>query len=353
MGTMEYKFILKELTKKTSISGFEEEFSNFLCDKISNLCDNVEIDYFNNVIGSINNDSQKENKYENSIMLAAHMDEIGLMVKSVDDRGFIRFTNIGGIDPKILFAQEVKVHGKKDIIGIIGAKPPHLINNSDRLKGISIKDLYIDTGYTKEELEELVSLGDVISFNTELISLKGSYISSKSLDNRVGICTLMGVMNELKKYKYDKNTIFNFTSTEETLGAGIINSTYSINPKLAIIIDTCHGKVQGSSKEDTFTLGGGPVISIGANFNSKYTKKIINIAKEEKISYQIDVEPGNSGTDAWFTQVSRKGIPTILISIPIKYMHTPIEVMKIDDIKLSVNLITNFLVRLQSELNFR
>jgi len=350
MGTMEYKKILGELTEKPSVSGFESEFSDFLKNKISSYCDEIETDYFNNVIGSINKKKHKSEESKMKIMLSAHMDEIGLMVKSIDENGFIRFTNIGGIDPKVLLAQEVNIHGKKEIFGIIGAKPPHLLEKDEVNKVIDMDKLYIDTGYSKNELENILSIGNVITFNTKLVSLKGNYISSKSLDNRVGICTLIGVIDELKKYKYDRETVFNFTTTEETMLAGIINTSYKITPDLAIVVDTCHGKVQGGSKDDTFILGAGPVISIGPNFNSEYTKKIIDIAKDEKIPYQIDVEPGNSGTEAWATQVSRNGIATILISIPIKYMHTPIEVMKIDDIKLSVKLITSFLIRLENEL---
>ncbi|MEN8908119.1 MAG: M42 family peptidase [Clostridiales bacterium] len=342
MENLEYKKLLAELTGKTSVSGYEYKFSKFLKNEISKYCNNIEIDYFSNVIATFNSGLNLKKK---KIMLTAHIDEIGLMVKSIDKNGFIKFTNIGEVDPKILLSQEVKIHGKRELLGVIGSIPPHLIENYNKHNVVDIDKLYIDTGFSKYELDEIISIGDVISFNVELISLNSNYISSKALDNRAGICTLIGVMNELKKFKYYNETTFNFTSMEETASAGVINSSYRIEPDLAIVIDTCFGKVQGGANEDTFVLGNGPVISIGPNFNSDYSKQIIKIARDEKISHQIDVEPGNSGTEAWATQISRNGIPTLLISIPIKYMHTPIEVMNIDDINLSVKLITNFLMK--------
>lgn len=335
---MDYIGALKDLSMFTGVSGREKEISEFITGLFKKYCDSVEIDKFYNVSGYKKGSAEAGKK----IMIMAHHDEIGMLVKSIDENGFIKFTNIGGIDSKILLAQEVIVHGSKDIYGVIGAKPPHLLKPEETKKAAKMDDLYIDTGFDKENISKLVSIGDVITFKTYPFELKGSKLSSKCLDNRAGVAVLLDIMERLSKLSHIDDVIFVATSQEELGLSGAKIAAYNINPDIAIVVDACHGDIPDASKDETYTLGKGPAIAMGPNLHRTYTKKIIDIAKEENIPYQLDVEPGNTGTEAWATQVSRSGIPTLLVSIPLKYMHTTIETINTNDIKNAGKLVSKF-----------
>ncbi|WP_010243476.1 M42 family metallopeptidase [Acetivibrio cellulolyticus] len=335
---MDHISVLKDLSAFTGVSGREEGISKYIAELFKNYCDSVEIDKFYNVSGYKKGSAEAGKK----IMIMAHHDEIGLMVKSIDENGFIKFTSIGGVDSKILLAQEVVVHGSEDIYGVIGAKPPHLLKPEETKKAAKMDDLYIDTGFNKESISKLVSIGDIITLKTYPFELKGNKLSSKCLDNRAGVGVLLDIMDRLSKLKHNDDIIFVATSQEELGLSGAKIAAYNINPDLAIVIDACHGEIPDASKDETYPLGKGPAIAIGPNLHRQNTKKIIDLAKEENIPYQIDVEPGNTGTEAWATQVSRSGIPTLLVSIPLKYMHTTIETIHINDIKNAGKLVSRF-----------
>jgi len=335
---MEYLNVLKDLSMYVGVSGREKEISQFIEGLFKNYCDEVRIDEFYNVCGYKKGSGDTGIK----IMIMAHHDEIGMLVKSFDDRGFVKFTNIGGIDTKILLAQEVIIHGSEDVYGVIGAKPPHLLKPEETKKAVKMEDLYIDTGLSKETISKLVSIGDVITFKTYPFELKGNKLSSKCLDNRAGVAALLDIMERLSKLSHNDDVIFVATSQEELGLSGAKIASYNINPDMAIVIDACHGEIPDASKDETYALGKGPAIAIGPNLHRAYTNKIIEVAKEENIPYQIDVEPGNTGTEAWATQVSRAGIPSLLISIPVKYMHTTVETLNINDIKNTGKLVSRF-----------
>jgi putative aminopeptidase FrvX len=339
---MDYISVLKDLSTFVGVSGREEAISQYIEGLFKKYCDDVKIDAFYNVCGYKKGSSDSGKK----VMIMAHHDEIGFLVKSIDEKGFVKFTNVGGIDTKILLAQEVVIHGIKDVYGIIGAKPPHLIKPEESKKAVKMEDLYIDTGLSKESISKLVSVGDVITFKTYPFELKGSKLSSKCFDNRAGVASLLDIMERLSKLNHNDDVIFVATSQEELGLSGAKIASYNINPDLAIVIDACQGEIPDVSKEESYPLGKGPAIAIGPNLHRAYTKKLIDMAKEENIPYQIDVEPGNTGTEAWATQVSRSGIPSLLISIPLKYMHTTIETLHINDIKNVGKLVSKFISEL-------
>ena len=190
---MEIKSILEELTKEHGVSGYEYKVSETLANHFKKYCDDVQIDRFGNVIGL-----KKGSKSSGKILVTAHYDEIGLLVKSIDKEGFIRFTKIGGIDPKILLAAEVIIHGKKSIPGVIGAKPPHLLSLQDRRKTMELNDLYIDAGMDYEEITQYVSIGDYITFRPVSLELKSNYFASKALDNRCSFASMLIALKDLK-----------------------------------------------------------------------------------------------------------------------------------------------------------
>lgn len=324
------KAMLKELTELSAVSGNEAGMYNYLCNSFRVYCDSVEVDKFGNIIAL-----KKGLDPTKKIMVTSHYDEIGLLVKIIDEDGFIRFTNIGGVDPKILLAQEVIIHGsgngKKDIYGIIGAKPPHLLTLEESKKAPEIKTMYIDTGMDKETLKAVVSVGDFISFKPCFLELESDMVSSKSLDNRCSVAAMLIALEELSRLKHNQDIYFVSSVQEEVHLTGSITASYNLQPDIAIVLDVCSGDTPDTPKEKTSVCGKGPSIAIGPILNKVLTNRLVDTAKEENIPYQVIVEAGTTGTEAFATQVSRCGIPTVLISIPLRYMHTPLETISAKD----------------------
>jgi len=343
MNTQEF---LHSLSRSTGVSGHEYMYSKEIERVFHDFCDEVRSDELGNVIGIKKGNAENPKK----VMLAAHMDEIGLMVKNIDEKGFISFVNIGGVDPRILLAQEVIVHGKEDLLGIIGAKPPHLQTENESNQAVKIEDLSIDVGLDYEKVKEIVSIGDTITFKAESKKLLNNYISGKSLDDRAGIIVIIECLKELKNFRHEADVFAVATVQEEVGLRGAIVSSYHINPDIGIAIDVCHGETPDASKEDTFSTGKGPVITLGPNIHPALSKKIREIANEYNIAYQTDVDPGNTGTDAWAIQVARSGIPTLLLSIPLRYMHTTVETLCFNDIKNAGRLLALFIQKLEGGL---
>jgi tetrahedral aminopeptidase len=341
---MDYISKVKELSTYTAVPGYEKELSHNIKKMFEKYCQSVEIDDFYNVIG-IKKGSGMENK---KIMITAHIDEIGFMVKSIDERGFIKLSNLGGIDSKILLSQEVIIHGKKKITGIIGAKPPHLLKAEEAKKSVKIDQLSVDTGMDEKTIREFVSIGDIVSFKAEPFALKGNKVSGKTMDNRCGLMALLVIIEELAKIRHEDDIYIVATTQEEVGTRGAIIASYNVQPDIAVVIDACHGDTPDAPKRVNTALGKGPAIGVGPNLHKGITKKIMEIAKDVNIPFQIDVEPGDTGTEAWATQVSRSGIPTILLSIPVRYMHTTIETVNIDDIKNTGRLAAEFIARFDS-----
>lgn len=337
---------LKDLTSMVGVSGHEESLANKLKDEFLEYGFDVEIDKFYNVVAK----KEGKGKEKRSILLTAHMDEIGLMVKGIDEKGFILFTNVGGIDPKVLISKEVIVHGKKDLYGIIGQKPPHLMTKDEYSKVQTINELSIDVGYTKEQLEEIVSVGDVITFRSQPVVLNKSFVSNKTMDNRSGVVTLLLLAKMISCVETDIDVYFAITTGEEFNLAGSTVLAYRINPDFAIVVDACHGAMSEVAKDETFELNKGVVVGIGPNLHKKFSKKIMDVAKDMNMFCQIDVEPENTGTECWAIQVVRHSIPTALISIPVKYMHTMIEMVCEEDLKNAAKLIKEVVCLSKEEL---
>src|SRR5690554_6367858 len=208
---MNIENVLKELSEASGVSGHEQDVVSIVKKYFKEYCDKVTEDSLGNVIG-IKKGTEVDNK---KIMLAAHMDEIGLMVKGIDKNGFITFTNIGGVDQRTLLCQEVIIHGKEDVYGIIGVKPPHVTTEKERSNALGIEDLAIDAGFTKEELESKIKIGDIITIKRNLINLQNDWISGKALDDRAGVIALLTCLKELQNFKHEDDIYFVATVQEE------------------------------------------------------------------------------------------------------------------------------------------
>lgn len=331
------KEILKTLSNMRGVSGFEYLINEKIAEMMKKFADEIYIDNSGSVIAL-----KKAKNPKAKIMLEAHCDEIGLMVKDIDEKGFITFVNIGGVDGRILPGAEVTIHGIKDVWGVVGAKPPHLQSASESEKSIKIKDMAIDTGMSRDEVLEYVSVGDSISLCQMAGELLNNNFCGKSIDDRGGVAALLKVMENVKEEELDCDIYFVAAVQEEVGLRGAKTAAFGINPDMAIAVDVCHG-VTPDNSYNAFDLGTGTVISKGPNIHPKMAEKLINLAKEKDIKYNIDVDGGDTGTDAWAIQVTREGVPTALLSLPLKYMHTSVETINMEDLEATAALMTAFI----------
>ena len=325
---MECGELLKKLGSMSAVTGRENMATEEVAKLFREYCDEVYVDAFYNVVGL------KKGQAENpgTVLVTAHYDEIGLIVTGIEESGFLRFSAAGGVDPKVIGAMEVTVHGKEDLFGVIGAKPPHLIAPEDADKAIKMEDMRIDIGFDGAKARELVTVGDMVSFRNPAQELLNRRLAGKSMDNRSGVVALIEILKELKKLRHEDDVYVVATVQEELGLIGAFCATYNIKADLGIVIDVCHGDMPDPPSDETFPLGKGVAIAVGPILNRKHTKACIKLAKDEKITHQIDPEAGDTGTEAAVHAVAREGIPVILLSIPSKYMHTTVEMVSVDDI---------------------
>jgi putative aminopeptidase FrvX len=320
--------LIIKLSDLRAVSGRENEASDAIAEVFREYCDEVYIDGFYNVVG-LKKGQASEPK---NILITAHYDEIGLIVTDIEESGFLRFAPVGGVDVKTIGAMEVTVHGKHDLFGVIGAKAPHLIDPADKDKAVNFEDMRIDIGLSGEKAKELVTIGDMVSFNSPAQKMMNNRIAGKSLDNRCGVAAIVETLKELIKLNHDDNVYVVATVQEELGLIGAICASYRIDADLAIVIDVCHGDMPGTPADSSFPLGKGTAIGIGPILNREHVKAMIKLAKDEHIPYQIDPETGDTGTEAAAHAVAKEGSPVILLSIPSKYMHTPVEMISVDDV---------------------
>ncbi|MCB2299834.1 M42 family metallopeptidase [Clostridium tagluense] len=335
---MDEKQLLKNLCTAHAPSGREHWIHPQIKEAFEPFCEVTE--------GKLNNlyaiKKGNKNGERKSIMLMAHADEVFLMITEIMPKGFLKFIG-SGIDPKTLVSQEVLIHGKKQIDGIIGIKPPHLMSEEEKEKSVTIKGLTIDTGYSTEKLQEIVSIGDFVTLKRDFYELLNNNVTCKATDDRAGIVAMYTCCKELEKINHDLDVYFVASCQEEVGHRGAKMASYDLLPTLAIAIDVTFDNGPMGDMDRENKLGGGPVICFGPNIHSKFRERLMEIADEYAIPYNVEVESGNTGTDAWDIQVTRGGIPTLLISIPIKYMHTSVEIVNMDDIINTGRLIAKFI----------
>ena len=337
------KELLFNLCNSTGVAGFEfQQTAEIVKSAFKEYCDEVWTDTLGNVIG------HKKGKGKYSVLFAAHMDEIGLMVSGYEKGGFLRFEEVGGYDQRSLVAQEVFVHGKEEVYGIIGVKPPHITTPEEAKNAHKMEDMAIDTGLSDEKLKELVRIGDVVTIKRNMIELRGDTVAGKALDDRAGIAALYQCMKDLKNTECDID-VYYVASVQEELGfQGAYTAAYMIKPDIAIALDVCHALSPDVSEPKGKKLGGGPVISRGLNVHPRVYDSLIKTAKDHYIAHQKSVAPTMSGTDAVAMQITGCGSATGIVSFPLKYMHTSVEVMRLKDIMLTAKLISSYVLDLSA-----
>ena len=341
MEKKELTEILFMLTTQNGVSGDEFCAARTAASLLKKYTPDVTVDDFGNVIANIG----KREEGKPHIMLDAHIDEIGFIVTYISDEGFLKVSNCGGIDRRLLLAQQVEVlcSSGERVFGVITSTPPHL--ESDDKKAPKLEDIYIDTGMSKKKAEELISLGDRVIISSDPCELLGDRVTSKCLDDRAGVLTLIQTLDLLKDELNSLNCSLSvvFSSQEETGERGAKTAAYKVNPDMAIAVDVSFARVFGESNDTCGEMEKGPMIGVSSSLTKAMSNRLIEIAKSEGIPYQIEVMGGTTGTNADAIGVTRSGVKTVTVSIPLKYMHTPVEVISLSDVTNSARLIAEFL----------
>ena len=276
------------------------------------------------------------------LMLDAHMDEIGLIVTDIDKTGFLRFGKLGGIDPRMLPAREIMVMTEPPIFGVIDTLAPHVLETADFDKAIDEKKLCIDVGLSAEEAKARIPLGTPCVFAERCRSLGENLLCSKSLDDRACVAIIIKAMEEIVSDKLSVD-VYCLISTQEELGMrGAVTGAYAVNPDYAIAIDVTHAATPDSKKGETLEMRKGAAIGVGPNMSRNITGALFDIAKDKDIPCQTEVMGGSSGTNGWVIQVSREGVSTAVVSLPLKYMHTPVETVDLADVQAIVSLVSEY-----------
>ena len=328
---------IKKLTHELGVSGDEMRVAAIAADMLREYTSDVTIDEFGNVVGLI--PCGKENAPK--LMLDAHIDQIGFIVTEITDEGFLRFTAIG-VDQRMLPGSEVVVLTKSgNIRGIIGSVPPHLQKKGDSSNSIPIADMAVDIGMTGEQAKQVVSVGDYMTFYGDGFMLGEERFCSKALDDRACFVCILHALDLLRGADLSVDLIISASIKEELGCQGAPFTAYRYKPDFAIAVDVSHAKT-ADAPDVTCDLGKGPIIEIGYNSRPELAELMIKAAKTNDIPYQLSPVPAGSGTNAWTLQPAGCGIGTLVLSLPLKYMHSPVEVMHISDAENLGKLICEF-----------
>ena len=337
---------LKTLVETHAPSGHEAAIREVIRESWLDFVNEFEQDKLGSLIGIKR--ATLPNEGERKIMLSAHMDEIGLMVREIVD-GFIYVHRISGVDNRVMLAKPVIVHGKRPLPGVVAAAPPHLLEAEERKKYPSFDQLVIDVGLPADEVESLVNVGDLITSEAPMIELQGSYLAAKAMDDRASVAAVTVALHELQMMQHSWDVYATATVQEESGLLGAATAAYHIQPDIAIAIDVTFAEQPGVPSDEANEMGGGPAIGLGANFHPKLFDKIVEVAKEYEIKHQIEPAVGATGTDAAAIQLAHEGIPTLLLSLPLRNMHSPVETLHLRDIERTGRLMAQFIASLDND----
>lgn len=336
---------LKELCLATGVAGAEVQEASLVAEKLlKEYTNDTKID----VLGSVQGFIKSKKEGVKTILLDAHIDEIGMIITSIDDKGFLKFSKCGGIDLRGLSAQMVTVHGKdgaNKIMGVVGSKPPHILPPEEANKVDSIDNMFIDIGMNKEEAEKVIDLGDVATIHSDFNELLNGRVSCKALDDRAGVVSILHALENLKGKDLDYNIAIQFSTREELGGQGAKVSTYTIEPDFAIAVDVGFATTPDAKAHLCGELDKGVMVGYHPTLDKSMSDQLVQIAEKKDIPFQIEVSGGRgTGTNADSIITTKHGVKTALLSIPERYMHTPIEVVSVDDVKATGNLISEFIL---------
>ena len=348
---------LERMVSTPSATGTEWQVASIVRERLGEVSDEIRTDVMGSVHATLFGTAHETTEEVPRVMIAAHMDEIGFMVNYIDDDGFLYFKTVGGVDAALLPGLRMDVHtAQGDLRGVVGRMPIHLVPADERKQVAPIEKLCIDLGLPAEEVKERVRIGDTITYGVGLEFFGDDLIVSRALDDKSCVFIATRVMEELQaRGRAAADCIFAATVQEEIGLRGGETSAFSDDPDIAIAFDVTHATDYpgvDKAKHGSVKLGSGPVIARGPNINPVVFERLVAAAEAEGIPYQLEAEPGVTGTDAGAMQVQRGGIATGVLSLPLRYMHTPNEVISMKDVEASIKLLTRFIKDLEPDLSF-
>lgn len=326
--------VLKDLTDANGVSGVEEP-AVAVAQKYLEKYGEVRIDALGNLICEIQGNG-------NHIMLDAHIDRVGMVVTQITPEGFLRVSACGGVDNRTLCAQEVTILGSKEVFGVITSVPVHLQNDADERKAIKTDEAIIDVGMSYKQASQYISVGDRVVINSEFLYLEGDRMACHAFDDRAGVASILFALDYLKKLGVKRRITVSFSTREETGASGATTSAFSSQADEFIAVDVSFAKTPDSKAEECGILKKGPMIGIAPSLTYSVSKKLKEVAVSKSIPYQFEIMGGKTGTNADSMSISRGGMKSGLVSIPLRYMHTGIEVVSLSDIENTGLLIANY-----------
>jgi putative aminopeptidase FrvX len=330
---------LQEASVRFGPSGHEREIAEWLKTRFDPLCDTVEIDPLFNVLATLKPTAKPaRGGRAPKLLLCAHMDEIALMVTEILKDGSLRLGNVGGVDPRILPAAVVTVHGHAaggkpiKLTGVIGAKPPHLLTEEERKQNYQRKDLYVDLGLPVDKVKRQVQVGDLVTLTGRTAGLLNGRAAGKTMDDRACIAVMLEAAERLRRMSHATEVVFACTTQEEVGCRGAKVAAHNVNPDLALIMDVSHAPIPASKPDTTVPLDA-PAATYGPYIQYKLLEKLKQTAKDHNVKLNLEQAERYTGTDTDSVQVAREGIPCVLIDLPLKYMHTTVELLDTNAIK--------------------
>ena len=335
--------ILRALCGVGAPSGFERPAVLAARELLEPLVDEIWIDR----LGSLGGVRRCGKPGAKKLLLDAHLDEVGLVVTGIKD-GFLRF-KANGVDVRMLPDREVTILTQPPILGVVACLPPHVLSAEEREKAPEIKDLYVDTGLSQEEAERRIPVGTPMVYRTDFTVLGERQLCAKAMDDRACFAALLRTAELLRDQELDMDLYIVGSVCEETGGVGARVLAQGLSPDFCVAVDVTHGKTPDSPKEGAFVMGSGPVVGIGPNMARWMVRRLLDEAEKLGLAVQKEVMEGSSGTNGWELQIANEGIATAVLSVPLKYMHTPVEVVEPGDIEATARLLAAFAEHLGGE----
>lgn len=332
---------IRLLTQTYGVSGDEFRVSKVAAQLMEPLCDRVETDDFGNVYGY--RDAARPGA--KTLLLDAHIDQIGFMITDVTEDGFLRFTQVGGVDQRMLLGSELTVITRdgRELLGVVAAMPPHLQKAGDQKKSVPITEMVVDIGMTGEQARQAVHVGDYMAFANDMMELQGGAICGKAFDDRACLVCLLYAMELLQGKKLPLNVVLAASTKEETGFQGGIATAHRVHPDYGIAVDVTHARTADAPSVTT-KLGDGAIVSIGSNSRPAMAEKAMEVARAKRIAHRADSCASASGTNAWPMQMQREGVETLVISLPLKYMHSPVELVRMEDVRAVGELVAEYIL---------
>ena len=342
---MDYQGILSRLCALPGPSGFESPVARAAADLLAPLVDEVKIDKMGTLVGIRRCGREGAPK----LLLDAHLDEIGFIVTGHEE-GYLRIAPLGGVDPRMLPDRELTVLTEPPLFGVVACLPPHVQTSEDMGKAPAIRDMYLDVGLTQEEARKRIPIGTPAVYRAGCAPLGKDLLCGKALDDRACFAILLDALEQVRGEDLDVDLFVLGSTQEETHSTGAITAAYGLVPDLCVAVDVTHGDSPDAPKEKTFKLGGGPVIGVGPNCTKWMSRRMGEKGKELGLDCPPEVMSGHSGTNGWDLQISREGVATAVLSLPLRYMHTPVETVHRRDLTDTARLLAAFIRGLGEEV---